>query len=511
MAARSEFPPICVALGCTEAAQLEKLAREACEQGEQFLEIRLDLLEQPPQALVVIQRLQERYPETLLLATCRRQSNGGRFRGSVERQLELLQSAVEAGAGAVDVEIEAASVAQEQAELLRRQATLIVSYHNFESTPPLEPVLRRLRSVPADVHKLVTMARKPTDNLRVLEALAQSEGHSVVILAMGETGVPSRVLALSRGCPFTYVAPCFRTAGNHGSATAPGQLPAWQMRRYYRPERHTAETAVYGVIASPIGHSISPAVHNRAFQARRVDAVYLPFLVEAGQLRDFWALARGMPVAGFSVTIPHKQRVLRLLSAVDPPARRIGAVNTVYRRQGRLRGTNTDGDAVTGPLEKRLRLKGARVLIVGNGGAARAAAFSLIDKGARVTLAGRSLARVRALARLCGAEALPLEGVLGQRFDVLVHATPVGMHPNIGECLFCDEIPANLVFDMVYNPLETQLLKKARGAGKAIISGLEMFLEQASAQFEIWTGGRAPRMAMESAAREALECRGSGQ
>jgi 3-dehydroquinate dehydratase/shikimate dehydrogenase len=306
------------------------------------------------------------------------------------------------------------------------------------------------------------------------------------------------VLSLSRHCPFTYASPSCHLP------TAPGQVSSALLRRQYRAERHTGETQVYGVIANPVGHSISPAVHNRAFQARHVDAVYLPFLVEEGRLGDFFALAAQLPVAGFSVTIPHKQKVLRHLDVVDDVARRIGAVNTVYRRQGKLRGTNTDVAGVTKPIEKRLKLKNARILIAGTGGAARSAAFGLVEKGAQIFLTGRNPDRVRALARLCGAEALSRESLAGRRFDALVHATSLGMNPRVGECFFADEIPADLVFDMVYNPLETLLLQKARAAGKPFISGLEMFLEQAAAQFEIWTGMAPPRTAMEAIAREAL-------
>ena len=151
-----------------------------------------------------------------------------------------------------------------------------------------------------------------------------------------------------------------------------------------------------------------------------------------------------------------------------------------------------------------MRLKNAAVLIAGNGGAARAAAFALEEKGARVFLTGRNPGRVRALARACHGEALSGAEVARRRFDVLVHATSVGMYPNVEESYFPDAIPAEVVFDLVYNPRETMLLKQARAQGKVAISGLEMFLEQAAAQFEIWTERDAPRAAMEKAAREAL-------
>src|SRR5262249_9948632 len=181
----------------------------------------------------------------------------------------------------------------------------------------------------------------------------------------------------------------------------------------------------YGVIADPIRHSISPAVHNRAFHARRLDAVYLPFLVSPAYLRDFFAMAARLPLAGFSVTIPHKQKILRYLDTVDPLARRIGAVNTVWRKGGKWRGANTDAAAVTAPLQRLMRLKDASVLIVGNGGAARAAACALHEAGSKITLVGRNTDRVRALAKTCSAEAIAKEQLSGRKFDIVVHATPM--------------------------------------------------------------------------------------
>jgi 3-dehydroquinate dehydratase/shikimate dehydrogenase len=262
---------------------------------------------------------------------------------------------------------------------------------------------------------------------------------------------------------------------------------------------------VYGVIADPIRHSISPAVHNRGFQSRRIDAVYLPFLVAPPHLRDFFLLADRLPLSGFSVTIPHKQKIIRYLDVVEPLARRIGAVNTVWRRAGRWRGANTDAAGVTGPLSRLMRLQKSSVLIVGNGGAARGAAFALSDAGAKIALVGRNPDRVRALAKVCGAEALMREQLDSRRFDAVVHATPLGMFPHVNECFFNGSIPADVVFDMVYNPLETTLIRKAKEQGKTVIPGLEMFVEQAVRQFEIWTGESAPRAAMQKAALEALE------
>ncbi len=185
--------------------------------------------------------------------------------------------------------------------------------------------------------------------------------------------------------------------------------------------------------------------------------MYLPFLVKPVQLKDFLVLANKLPLAGFSVTLPHKQRILRYLDVVDPLARRIGAVNTVWRRAGKWRGTNTDAEGITTPLQRHVRLGKATVLVAGNGGAARGAAFAAAAAGAKLAITGRNLDRVRALAKSCDAEAISRDQAQSRMFDVLIHATSVGMHPRVDQCFFEDRIPAKLVFDMVYNPLETLL------------------------------------------------------
>lgn len=497
----SRLPRIAVALGFESAETLFEHASRETEQGETFLEFRLDYLAEPQHGAAVIRRFLDENPECFVVATCRRRQNHGRFNGGLEEQIRILEAAVEAGACAVDVEIESAEAQPGALAVFRGRAKLIISYHHFESTPALEPVLRRLARIPADLYKIATTARKPSDNYRVLALAREHARTPLVVLAMGQTGFPSRVLGPVFGSRYTYAAP------STAQGTAAGQVSARQLRQVFQVEKLTRKSRIYGVIADPVGHSISPAVHNRAFQLRRVDAVYVPFHVPAGQLRDFMTLAANLGIAGFSVTIPHKQKILRYLDWADPLARRIGAVNTVWRRGRRWCGTNTDVEGVRLPLERRTRLAGASVLLVGNGGAARSAAFTLVNAGARVAIVGRNLDRVRSLARACGAEPLLQEQLAQRHFDVLIHATPLGMYPRVNECFFADRIPAEIVFDMVYNPPETTLLRRARAQGKQLIYGLEMFNEQAARQFEIWTRQAAPRAAMERAAREALEKR----
>jgi 3-dehydroquinate dehydratase / shikimate dehydrogenase len=502
MASRTVFPQICIALGFEDVEALLSHARAEYEAGERFLEFRLDYLPIPERGVPAIRKFLARHPDCVVLATCRRRQNHGKFHGSIDQQVQILEAARDAGARAVDVEIESAENCSEQLARLRSGCLLLISYHNYGGTPPrLDSVLRRMTRIPADGYKVVTTARKPSDSHRVLAMARTNPKIPTVVLAMGEIGFATRVLSPAFGGMYTYAAP------NSAEGTASGQVCARQLRNIYRIGKFTKDARIFGVIADPVRHSISPVVHNRAFQARRTDAVYLPFLVQPGRLKDFMLLADRLPLAGFSVTIPHKQKILRYLDQVDPEARRIGAVNTVWRKAGKWRGANTDAAGVTAPLERHVRIGKSSVLVVGNGGAARGAAFTLAAAGAKLSITGRNLDRVRALATACGAEALPRDQAEARMFDVLIHATPIGMTPRPQECFFQDRIPAQLVFDMVYTPLETALLKRAKSQGATVIPGLEMFIEQAARQFEIWTGESAPRTVMEKAALEALAAR----
>jgi 3-dehydroquinate dehydratase/shikimate dehydrogenase len=498
MAQIRSLPRICIALGLSDVPTLLDHARREAEAGETFLEFRLDFLDQPRKGAEAIPKFLEQFPECTILATCRRHQNHGKFNGSIEEQFAILDLAVRNGAHAIDVEIETAEAAQDKLCQFRGRVKVIVSYHNFEATPPMEAVMNRVMRVQADAYKVVTTARKPSDNARVLTAAKSMPKERLIVLAMGELGFPTRVLSPVFGGIFTYAAPMF------ASGTAAGQVSSRFLRHLYRVEKLGKSAKIYGVIADPVRHSISPAVHNRAFQAKRVDAVYLPFLVSPAYLRDFFSLASKLPLSGFSVTIPHKQKIIRYLDAVDPLARRIGAVNTVWRSAGKWRGTNTDAAGVTGPLSRLVKLRKASVLIVGNGGAARGAACALADAGAKIAVVGRNADRVRALAKICSAEALMRDQLATRHFDAIVHATPLGMFPHINECFFNGSIPADVVFDMVYNPIETVLIQRAREQSKTVIPGLEMFIEQATRQFEIWTSQTAPRAVMQKAAAEAL-------
>jgi 3-dehydroquinate dehydratase/shikimate dehydrogenase len=291
--------------------------------------------------------------------------------------------------------------------------------------------------------------------------------------------------------------------GSLDQATAPGQLSLDTMRDLYRAERIARRTQVYGVIGDPIGHSLSPSMQNTAFHTRRFDAVFLPFLVR--DLREFLRSMKGLGVRGLAITIPHKESILRYLDQCDPLAAQIGAVNTVVvRGDGRLYGYNTDYVGVLRSLERQMQLAGSRVLLFGAGGAARAAAFALAQAGSIVCLCSRRPGRARELARAVGGLAIRRADLRSEFFDAIVNCTPVGMHPRGGCPLKSAELNCRIVMDMVYRPRETELLRLARRKGIQTISGVEMFLAQGFAQYEIWTGERAPEAPMRRVVTDAL-------
>ena len=320
------LPRICVALGLPSASQLLCAAEREYKDGSTFTEFRLDYLPDPATGIVALRQFRQSYPDAQVLVTCRHHSVGGRFKGSLDHQVKFLEEALRAGTTFVDLEVESAEILKRAVAELRESGPVCVSYHNFEKTPALEPILRRLRKHDADVYKIATTVRKPTDNLRLCEfGRAQQTG------LHRHRHVGNRFnLAYPR---FTLWQSLYLCVSHMESGTAPGQISAKMMRGLYRSEKLTKQTHVYGVIASPVAHSKSPLIHNRAFHARRIAAVYLPFLVPPLQLPDWMKFASQMPVHGFSVTIPHKQRILNHLDIVAPLAKRMARSTPFGARQ----------------------------------------------------------------------------------------------------------------------------------------------------------------------------------
>lgn len=440
-----------------------------------------------------------------LLATCRRVPAGGKFRGSIEQQLFWLMQARQAGCIWCDVEVE--TLRELPGKSVRGYAVpskVLLSVHDFDGMPQLPRKINVPNHGDVDAMKIAAAATTIGDSARLLVLARRSR--NFVAVPMGEIGLPARILALREGSALAY-APV-------GEATAPGQVSLRDTMHLYRAHELTRQTRVYGVIGDPIGHSLSPLMHNTGFIARYVDAVYLPFLVR--DLKDFLAATAPLGIRGFSVTIPHKQKILKYLKDCDPLTAEIGAVNTVVvRNDGSLHGYNTDHIGVLRALDKKLQLRGSRVLIFGAGGAARAAAFAVARAGAHVVICARREGQARQLARAVSGEAVPRRALRSEKFAAIINATPVGMHPHSYiSPLSARELNCRIVMDLIYRPQRTALLNIARKKGIATVSGVEMFVAQGAAQWELWLGKTAPEAAMRNAVLHALhaeERRGSQQ
>jgi len=481
------LPRVCVAVIGSDANEMAETA-ESLVRDNPFLEFRLDYLSKPGLALPRIKRFLETHPGTVAIATCRRAASGGKFRGSIASQLDILSKAAAAGCQMVDVEVQtAAKCKPAQLEKLRSRAGMILSFHDFRGTKKLEETLEKLLAYPADYYKIVSTATTLADNVTMIKFLArEGDRHSLIGMCMGEQGIISRVLGVRAGSIFT-----FASAGA-GQETAPGQVTAQELRSVYRIEQVDVATRIYGVVGDPIVHSLSPTIMNTAFRRENVNGVYLK--LHAKTLKDLLTCVKEIPIHGISVTMPYKQDIVSHLDNADSHTNKVGACNTVVRAQdGKLYGFNTDTAGVIRPLERRLNtIEGARVLVIGAGGAARAAVFALKERGAEVYILNRNAAHAKKLAHQARARIMKRPDLKKMAFDVIINATPVGMGNSRETPLQDKEINTRYVFDMIYDPPETRLMKLAQERGAQIIPGIEMFVHQAARQFEIWTGKPAP-------------------
>jgi 3-dehydroquinate dehydratase / shikimate dehydrogenase len=498
---RFRLPRLCVAVIGSDASSIVERA-ESLVRDNPFLEFRLDYLSQPAAGLPKLKNFLEMHPEATVIATCRRAVNGGKFRGPVAAELNVLLKAADSGFQLVDLELQSAQ-ALKPAELeeLSNRAGLIISYHNFRNTKKLEEPFEGMSRYTADFYKVVSTATNLYDNVAMMKFLeANSARHEMIGLCMGEQGIISRVLGVRAGSVFTF------GAATRGEETAPGQATAMELRDTYRIETVDAATQVYGVAGDPVEHSLSPVMMNAAFRRETVNAVYLS--LHAKSLKDLLACVRDIPIRGLSITMPYKQEIVEELENSDPLTRLVGACNTLVRSvDGKLYGFNTDVAGIVVPLEQRMHLAGARILVVGAGGVARAAAFGLKAKSAEVFITNRTPEKGQTLARQAKVKYLKRAEVAKQNFDVIINATPVGMGANKQSPLEDKELNTKYVFDLVYVPAETRLIKMARAKGLQVIPGLEMFVQQGARQFEIWTGKPAPIAEMAYVVTKALERR----
>ncbi|MFC1757595.1 shikimate dehydrogenase [Planctomycetota bacterium] len=491
---------ICVCIGRGRHRHVVAEHAHLVEQGAKLVELRLDYIA----GEVNLKRLVKDRPGPVIIS-CRRQTDGGKWTGSEDERQMLLRAAIADGVDYVDLEDDIAGSIPRFGKTKR-----IVSMHNFSSTPDdLEDIHARMASLDADIVKIATMANNPHDNVRMLTLMAKSQVPTVG-MCMGAMGTPTRILASRFGAPFTYA------TFHHERALAPGQLSYKQMTEIYNYEGITAETSVYGVIADPVGHSLSPDIHNAAFQHLGINSVYVPFRIPRQDLAKFLAEAESLGVKGLSVTIPHKESVLAASKTIDPAVKGIGAANTLTFGEDGISAFNTDCDAAMESLANEMKVDGEkpfagkRAILLGSGGVVKALAYGLLDRGATVFVAARSPEKAKPLEKL-GCKIIEWDARHSMKCDILVNGTPIGMHPNVDDSPFEKHRlrPSMIVFDTVYNPEQTLLIKEARQKNCKTITGVDMFVRQAALQFKMFSGHDAPMTLMREVMKRRIGPLGS--
>ncbi len=489
---------ICVSIARGRHRHMMAEHRHLVSQGAELVELRLDYINGP----VNLKRLLADRPCPVVV-TCRRERDGGKYTGDEQSRQLLLRSAIAEGVEYVDLEEDIAADIPRFGKTKR-----LVSLHDFRKTPgDLEAIHARLCQADPDIIKITTMANHPRDNLRMLR---MSRGAKVptVGLCMGDIGVPTRILAGRFRAPFTYA------TFHHERALAPGQLSFDQMANIYHYDDINSDTDVYGVIADPVGHSLSPLIHNTAFHHIKRNKVYLPFRVPREDLGRFLDDASELGIKGLSVTIPHKETVLQKLTQVDGAVRGIGAANTIVFDGKETHGYNTDYRAAMSSIEEAIGytgegthpLSGKTALVLGAGGVGKAVAYGLGRRGAHVVLSDGMADRARDLGERLECRAADWASRHSVSADVLVNCTPVGMHPNVDESPYDEHHlrPSMIVFDAVYNPENTMLVKAARRRSCTVITGVDMFVRQAALQFKLFTDRDAPEDLMRTVIHRAI-------
>lgn len=458
-------PLLCVTVAAPTLAELR--ARCDAVVGADLIELRLDSVADPD-----VSGALAGFDRARVIVTCRPKWEGGHFSGSESDRKRMLTEALHQGARYVDIELKAGFEDLIRSTNGRR---IVLSLHDFEGVPAdLADRVKAMRSTGAEVVKVAVLASSLSDNLQLLQ-LKDRTARSVFV-GMGEPGIPTRVLAAHFGSCWSYA----------GDGYAPGQIAASRMLDEFRFRQIDETTAIYGVVGRPVAHSVSPAMHNAAFNFFGENAVYIP--LEAASVDDFLEFADGIRLQGASVTIPFKVDLFRRIADPGETSRAVGAVNTLKRTGDRWAGRNSDVDGFVVSLRDRgIRIDGLRASIIGTGGAARAVAFGLGERGAKVTVCGRNLEQARSVASLApNGIAAPLP-VKPKSWDLLVNATPVGMYPNVRETPFENgRFDGQIVYDLVYNPIETRFLREAAATGLVTIDGLEMLVAQARHQWKWW-------------------------
>jgi 3-dehydroquinate dehydratase/shikimate dehydrogenase len=493
---------ICVTIGRGRHSSLAEEWKQAAEAGVDLVELRIDCLRREPD----IKRILKDRP-TPMVFTIRRGVDGGLWRGNEEKRQQLIREAIAAGVDYIDLEMDIAPKVRRFGKTKR-----IISYHNMKATPvDIRDIAEKCEEFDPDIVKVAATASTLAEASRILHLASVSKAPTIPI-AMGEIGVFTRILGAKYGAPFTF-------AGFNPERVFAAGMQPWQvLKKDYAYDRINAQTEVYGVLGDPIEQSLSPTIHNAAFAHLGLNKVMIPFFVPDGQLPAFFQELQWLDIKGCSVTIPHKEAVVPLLHNKENAVERTGTCNTVVMQdEGRQTGYNTDYRAAMESLEEAMGgvagedeaspLFEKHVMVLGAGGVARSIAFGLMRRGANITLTNRHDERATQLAEEVGGRAITWSTRASTVTDVIINCTPVGMHPDVDDTPLppgAFSRPGLVVFDTIYHPENTMMLKLARERGCKAVTGVDMFLRQAALQFKLYTGQDAPMDVMRAALRRRL-------
>ncbi|NPV49872.1 MAG: shikimate dehydrogenase [Candidatus Methanofastidiosum sp.] len=480
------------------------LLEKALSKGE-LAELRVDLVPD-----LNIPEIGNKFDKKRIIVTNRKKDEGGLFEGSESERIIPLIEAIKNEFGFIDIEyssIDPLNLLLRKKRELNSETKIIVSYHNFGNTPPnINEILSEIKDNFPGIVKVVTYAKDISDNLIIKDLLSSkiNTDKKIISFLMGERGEISRILCRSWGS-FTSYAP-LKGVGH----TAPGQIPIEILKEVYRVDAINENFDIYGLIGNPVKESIGYYVHNKLFSHYNIQAVYLNFLVD--DIKKFMDNYKDM-FTGLCVTMPFKEKIIPYLDNIDEMALKIGAINTIKKTRGGVFGTNTDWIGAVYSIEKLDQIKNKRVLILGAGGAGKAIAFGIADRKGLIIISNRDNKKALELSEKVGAETVLWEDRTKVDFDILINATKIGMFPEenncpMGDSFFDKDLSGVTVFDAVYSPINTKLLKMSNKQGAKIANGLDMYIGQAMAQFELWTGIKPSYEEMEKLSREALKLRG---
>jgi len=491
---------VCVIIGRSRHKMVVAELQEAVRQGAKLIELRLDFLAKA----IDFQRLLP-YRKCPWVVTLRRPRDGGRWPGTEDERLMILRQAIVSGVDYVDLEEDIAASVPRFGKVQR-----IISYHNLIETPAdLDEIYRRMLEIDGDIYKLAVTSQTPADNVRILELLRNAPKPTIAH-GMGEIGFPTRLLSLKYGSPFTYA------AFNRERGVAPGIPTFDEMRMIYPIGTLNPDTKIFGVAGDPVGHSLSPILHNLMYREMEIDALYLPFRIMRGHFQQSVAAYDSIPVSGYSVTIPHKEAAASMTRNLDRRVIDTGAANTLLRKaKGDFGSWNTDFDAAIDSIRPTppknedgttIPWNEVQGLVLGAGGAARAIVHALKREGIAVTVSNRTPERAAKLAAEVEGRSVDWAARNSVRCQLIINCTPIGMHPNVDESPIHNSVlkPGLVVFDTVYAPENTLLIKEAKQRGCEVVTGIEMFVRQAAQQFRIFTGQDASLEAMRKLMRKIL-------